>query len=193
MTRVFRVIIICMLANWTSTGYAGGSSSNVSSGCATVEFMAKMVALNIMFPHFRDSYSALQDMRLALEELNFLVCQPVILTANTRYDSRYSNHTLISTDLYDDAWYFPNGQLFMLAVGEDVSVYYPNGVEMSYHWTHEGDALIWPNGSLATGHFWLFNEPWYYPDGNVITYESGFQGEDGSTPYSDWMVDQVRK
>ena len=123
MTRVFRVIIICMLANWTSTGYAGGSSSNVSSGCATVEFMAKMVALNIMFPHFRDSYSALQDMRLALEELNFLVCQPVILTANTRYDSRYSNHTLISTDLYDDAWYFPNGQLFMLAVGEDVSVY----------------------------------------------------------------------
>ena len=41
---------------------------------------------------------------------------------------------------------------------------------------HGDQALFWPNGSLATNYFRAFYETWYYPDGNIITYEAGFSG-----------------
>ena len=41
---------------------------------------------------------------------------------------------------------------------------------------HGDQALFWPNGSLATNYFRVFYETWYYPDGNIITYEAGFSG-----------------
>jgi hypothetical protein len=83
---------------------------------------------------------------------------------------------LISNDLYHQAWYFPNGQLFMAEPGLDTTIYYPNGRIMAYHWMHGDQALFWPNGSLATNYFRAFDETWYYPDGNIITYEAGYAG-----------------
>ena len=47
---------------------------------------------------------------------------------------------------------------------------------MAYHWMHGDQALFWPNGSLATNYFRAFYETWYYPDGNIITYEAGYTG-----------------
>jgi hypothetical protein len=158
------------------SGVAASGSQNVSSACATLEFMAKMLTINTLLPAHRDSYGDLQDMNRQLQELNELVCQRVILTRDTRGDSRYSNGSRVSSDLYYDPWYFPNGQLFLSRPGEDVTLYYPNGQPLAYHWMHGGQALFWPNGRLATNAFRTFDVTWYYPDGNIITYESGYQG-----------------
>lgn len=159
-----------------SIAVADSGSRNVSSACATLEFMAKMLAINTTIPDRQDSYSALQEMNSQLRQMNRLICQHVILTAETRGDSRYSNGSLASNDLYYDPWYFPNGELFMAKPGEDVTIYYPNGSPMAYHWMHGDRALFWPNGKLATHYFRAFDVTWYYPDGNVITYEAGLQG-----------------
>ena len=155
---------------------ADSGSRNVSSACATLEFMAKMVAINTLIPDRHDSFSALREMNSQLRQMNRLVCQRVILTRETRGNSRYRNGTLASNDLYHDAWYFPNGRLFMAEPGEDVTIYYPNGSPMAYHWMHGNQALFWPNGKLATNYFRALDVTWYYPDGNVITYEAGYQG-----------------
>ena len=108
--------------------------------------MAKMVSLNIMIPDDYDDIGEMYALERDLAELNRLVCQPVILTEYTRGGSYYSNGTLVSIDLYYDAWYFPNGQLFIAAPGEDTSIYYPNGIAMAYHWMHGDQELYWPNG-----------------------------------------------
>jgi len=155
---------------------ADSGSQNVSSACATLEYMAKMVAVNTMVPDRSDSFSQLQEMNSQLRQMNRLICQRVILTSETRGNSRYRNGSLASNDLYYDAWYFPNGELFMAEPGEDVTVYYPNGNPMAYHWMHGNQALFWPNGKLATHYFREFDVTWYYPDGNIITYEAGLQG-----------------
>ncbi len=155
---------------------ASSGSDNFSTACATVEFMAKMVAVNLLIPGPQDSLASLESMQDSLKELNRRVCQSVILTQDTRYESRYANGTRISRDLYNAPWYFPNGQVFMARPGDDVSIYYPNGRVMSYHWTHGGDAVFWPNGQIATFRLRVAGETWYYPGGQIITYEAGIRG-----------------
>ncbi len=171
-----RILMLMLLLGLSATLPAHTGSVNVSSACATLEFMAKMVSLNIMLPDYYDDIGELYAMERDLAELNRLVCQPVILTDFTRGSSYYSDGTLVSIDLYYDAWYFPGDRLFLAAPGEDTPIYYPNGRVMAHDWMHGDQVLFWPNGNLATNYFRAFDEPWYYPDGNVITYESGYTG-----------------
>ena len=119
-TRIFALIALLGLASELPA--ASNGSANVSSVCATVEFMGKMISLNILLPADYDDINELYDMQDSLAELNLLVCQPVILTGYSRGNSRYSN------------------------------------------------------GSLATNYFWAFDVTWYYPDAQIITYESGYSG-----------------
>ena len=171
----FSTIMLWLLLSQQSMAESTGSD-NFSTACATVEFMAKMVAVNILIPADHDSVAELNNMQNALQELNRRVCQSVILTQDTRYESRYSSGVRISKDLYNAAWYFPNGQLFMAQAGRDTNIFYPNGRIMSYHWTHGGEAVFWPNGQVATFRLRYSNETWYYPAGQIITYEAGIRG-----------------
>jgi len=171
-----RIAILIFIIGTGSEAGARTGSANVSSGCATLEFMAKMVALNAMLPADHDRISELQSMEAVLAEMNHLICQPVILTEFSRGNTRYNNDRKVSTDLYYDPWYFSNGRLFMSGAGKDTIIYYPNGRIMSHHWMHGGQAVFWPNGNLATNYFREFDTTWYYPDNNVITYEAGYAG-----------------
>lgn len=174
MNRMLMALILLTLTANSHASYA--ESDNFTSGCATLEFMAKMVTLNIMIPGRNDSLNGLTKTLEKLEELNKKACQAVILTQDTRYSPRYDNGALISTDLYNDPWYFSNGQLFMAAPGRDAAVYYPNGRAMAYHWTHSGEALFWPNATIATSRLRYSDVTWHYPDGSIITYEAGYSG-----------------
>jgi hypothetical protein len=178
MTYVRQSILVLVLCIPVTLQAAGGTtgSDNFSTGCATVEFMAKMLAVNLLLPANHDDTVQLQSMQASLMELNRLVCQSVILTDYTRYESRYGNGRRISSDLYNAAWYFPNGQMFMAGAGRDVTVFYPNGRPLSYHWTHGGEPLFWPGGGLATSRLRVQDEAWFYPGGQVITYEAGIRG-----------------
>lgn len=169
-------LLLSVISLFSANAYALTGSANVSSACATLEFMGKMVTLNSLLPADYDSIQELKNMEAELSEMNRLVCQPVILTQTTRGNSRYNNGALVSTDLYYKPWYFSNGQLFMAAPGEDTTLYYPNGRIMAYHWMHGDQAIFWPNGNLATYYFRAFDVAWYYPDGNVITFEAGYSG-----------------
>jgi len=168
-------LFLCIPVTFQATA-AGTGPDNFSTGCATVEFMAKMIAVNLLLPATHDDVKQLATMQESLRELNRLVCQSVILTDDTRYASRYANGRRISADLYNAAWYFPNGQLFMAGAGRDVTVYYPNGRPMSYHWTHGGEPLFWPGGGLATSRLRVKDATWFYPGGQIITYEAGIRG-----------------
>ena len=168
--------IFALLLGVSSSAGALSGSGNVSSACATLEFMAKLVSLNGMLPADYDHVSEMQHMEAMLAEMNLLVCQPVIMTGYSRGNSYYSNGQLVSTDTYHDPWYFSNGQLFMAGAGEDTTIYYPNGRIMAHHWMHGDQALFWPNGNLATNYFRAFDVTWYYPDGSIITYEAGYAG-----------------
>ena len=168
--------LACASLLLSALAIADSGSRNVSSACATLEFMAKMVALNLLLPHDNDDMGELQSINHQLLQMNRLVCQKVILTGDSRGNSRYNNGYRVSNDLYYDSWFFPNGTLFMHAPGEDVTIYYPNGQPMAYHWMHDGQALFWPNGRLATQYFRTYDVTWYYPDGHIITYEAGYQG-----------------
>lgn len=174
--RAMRILALSLLMSFSGALSGAEGSANVSSACATLEFMAKMVALNTMLPSNFDDLGEMQAMNEDLAELNQLACQPVILTGYRRGNSYYGNGSLISNDLYHQAWYFPNGQLFMAGPGRDTTIYYPNGRIMAYHWMHGDQVLFWPNGALATNYFRAFDETWYYPDGNIITYEAGYAG-----------------
>ena len=158
-------------------------ADNFSSGCATLEFMAKMLTVNTLLPANWDSQADMQAMSENLKQMNQRVCQQVLLTETTRYDARYSNGRIISPDLYHEAWYFPNGQLFMAGAGRDVSVYYPNGQVMAYHWTHSDQTVFWPNGNPATFSFRVHHKTWFYPDGQIITYRAGNRGERWFYPF----------
>jgi hypothetical protein len=171
-----RLIPLILLLSFSPSLFARTGSANVSSACATLEYVAKMMALNIMLPANYDDYGGLLRMERSLAELNRRACQPVILTEFTRGSNYYGNGTLVSTDLYHDAWYYPNGQLFMAEPGADTSVFYPNGKVMAYHWMHGDQEIYWPNGNIATDYFRAFDVAWYYPDGNVITYDAGYSG-----------------
>ena len=174
--KAMQILALSLSLSFSGALSAGEGSANVSSACATLEFMAKMLALNTMLPADFDDIGEMQLMNEGLAELNQLACQPVILTGYRRGNSFYGNGSLISNDLYHQAWYFPNGQLFMAEPGADTTIYYPNGRIMAYHWMHGDQVLFWPNGALATNYFRAFDETWYYPDGNIITYEAGYAG-----------------
>ena len=174
--RHTRILALSLLLSFPPAVLASEGSANVSSACATLEFMGKMLALNTMLPADFDDVGEINVMGDALAELNQLACQPAILTGYCRGNSYYANGSLISNDLYHQAWYFPNGQLFMAEPGLDTTIYYPNGRKMAYHWMHGDQALFWPNGSLPMNYFRAFDETWYYPDGNIITYEAGYSG-----------------
>ena len=103
-------ILISAFALSTQNAHAGSGSANVSSACATLEFMAKLVTLNAMIPANYDDLTELREMEVQLAELNTMVCQPVILTATTRGNSRYDNGARVSNDLYYNSWHFSNRQ-----------------------------------------------------------------------------------
>jgi hypothetical protein len=71
-TRIFALIALLGLASELPA--ASNGSANVSSACATVEFMGKMISLNILLPADYDDINALYDMQDSLAELNLLVC-----------------------------------------------------------------------------------------------------------------------
>ena len=121
----------------------------MSSACATFEFIGKMLTLNTMLPVDFDDVGEMNVVGDEFAELNQLPCEPAILTGYRRGNSYYTNGLLISKDLYHQAWYFPNGQLFRAQPGLDTTIYYPNG-RVTHHWVHGDQALFWPNGSLAT-------------------------------------------
>lgn len=173
-----------MLLSLLATTSAQASSSAVSSSCASLEFMAKMLAINILLPANRDRADDLIQMRNQMLAMNQLACQPVLLTENARFDSRYENGRRVSTDLYQNAWYFPNGQLFVARPGRDTAIYYPNGQAMAFSWMRGGQTIYWTNGNPATFSFRTINEPWYYPDGHIVTYLAGRKGERWFYPFA---------
>jgi hypothetical protein len=177
-------ITALVLVSTVLTASAQASSAAVSSSCATLEFMAKMLAINILLPANRDRSDELTDMRNQMLAMNQMACQPVLLTENARYDSRYENGRRVSTDLYQNAWYFPNGRLFVARPGRDTAVYYPNGQAMAFSWMRGGQTIYWPNGNPATFSFRTINEPWYYPDGHIVTYLAGRKGERWFYPFA---------
>lgn len=168
----------------TASGLATADSPAVSSSCASLEFMAKMLAVNSLLPADYDSRQQLTAMQSALNDLNRLACQPVLLTEATRFNSRYGNNQPASADLYGSAWYFPNGQLFVARAGRDTAIYYPNGQVMAFRWGRGGQTLYWPNGNPATFSFRTINEAWYYPDGHIITYLAGTPDERWFYPFA---------
>jgi|TARA_B110000879_G_scaffold30485_2_gene41604 hypothetical protein len=176
-------ILISAFALSTQNALAGSGSANVSSACATLEFMAKLVTINAMLPANYDDLTELRETEAQLAELNTMVCQPVILTASTRSNSSYNNGARVSSDLYYNSWHFSNNQLFMAQPGEDTTIYYPNGRIMAFHWMHGDQAIFWPNGNLATNYFRAYDAAWYYPDGNIITYEAGYSGSRWFYPF----------
>lgn len=180
--RIAAIVLALCLRNGAAAALPG--SANVSSGCATLEFMAKMVALNTMLPANRDSVKELKQMEAILAELNQLVCQTVIMPGFARGNSFYNNGVLVSKDAYYEPWYFSNGRLFMAGAGKDTTIYYPNGRIMAHHWMHGDHAIFWPNGNLATNFFRAFDETWHYPDTNIITYEAGYAGARWFYPFA---------
>ena len=174
--RVAQILALSLLLSFSPYLMAREGSANVSSACASLEFMAKLASLNTLLPADYDDVGEMIDITDALAQLNQLVCQPVVLTSFKRGNSFYANGSLVSNDLYHKAWYFPNGQLFMAEPGLDTTIYYPNGRVMAHHWMHGDQALFWPNGNLATNYFRAFDQTWYYPDGNIITYDAGHAG-----------------
>ncbi|WP_339859761.1 hypothetical protein [Pseudohongiella acticola] len=180
--HLFNIVLATILA--TASSMAAADNDAVSSSCATLEFMAKMLAVNATLPANYDNPHQMADMQVSLQELNRLACQPVLLTENTRFSSHYGNGRAVSTDLYDNAWYFPNGQLFVARPGRDTTVYYPNGQVMAFRWALGGQTLYWPNGNPATFSFRTINEAWYYPDGHIITYLAGARDERWFYPFA---------
>jgi hypothetical protein len=106
-----RIVLALLLAATSSMAHADARA--VSSACASLEFMAKMLSVNTLLPASHDHPQQLANMHSAMAELNRLACQPVMLTEATRFSSRFINGQPVSADLYDSAWYFPNGQLFV--------------------------------------------------------------------------------
>ena len=154
--RNARILALSLLLSFSPAVLAREGTANVSSACATLEFMGKMLALNTILPADFDDVGKLTLVGDELAELNQLACQPVILTGYRRGNSYYTNGSLISNDLYHQAWHFPNGLLFMAEPGLDTTIYYPNGSVIAYHWMHADQVLFWPNGSLATNYFRAF-------------------------------------
>lgn len=189
--RSLSSILLFMLL-LAGSNLAAANNNAVASACATLEFMAKMLALNTLLPADYDNVAQFHAMNASLKEMNRLACQPVMLIEEARYESRYDNGRRVSTDLHNSGWYFPNGQLFVARPGRDTAVYYPNGQVMAFSWTRAGQTVYWPNGNPATFGFRTINEAWYYPDGHIITYLAGVTGARWFYPFArqDGLVGQ---
>lgn len=185
-------LLLSTLGSALLTSSANAYSSAVSSSCASLEFMAKLLELNALLPAGRDNQSDLLAMREHMLELNRLACQPVLLSETARFNSRYPNGRRVSTDLYESAWLYPNGQVFTSRAGRDTTLYYPNGQVMAHRWMRGGQSIYWPNGNPATFSFRTINEPWYYPDGHIVTYLAGVKGARWFYPFArlDGLVGQ---
>ena len=143
--RHTRILALSLLLIFSPVVLAKEGSASISSACATLEFMSQMLTLNTMLTVISMMPGKMKSMADALTELNQLACQPVIVTSYRRGSSYYANGSLISNDLYHQAWYFPNRQLFMLKKGLDTTIYYPNERIMAHHWLHGDRTLFWPN------------------------------------------------
>ena len=179
--RVHSILLVILMA---ASSAAAADSRSVSSACASLEFMAKMLAVNTVLPANYDSQPQLASMQAELKDMNRLACQPVLLTEATRFNSHYANGQPVSANLYASAWYFPNGQLFVARPGRDTPIYYPNGQVMAFRWARGDQTLYWPNGNPATFSFRTINEAWYYPDGHIITYLAGARDERWFYPFA---------
>jgi len=131
--RHTRILALSLLLTFSPIVLAKESSAGISSACATLEFMGKMLMLNTILPVVSMISGKMKSMADALTELNQLACQPVIVTSYRRGNSYFANGSLISNDLYHQAWYFPNGKLFMVEQGLDTTIYYPNERIMTHH------------------------------------------------------------
>ena len=180
--RLFGMILPACLLIPVSVSHA--DEEHVASACATLEFMAKMTALNLLLPANNDDVAELQLASQQMRELNRLACQPVVHDGGTRYQNTYANGRQVSIDLFNQAWYFPNGQVFTTHPGRNSAIYYPNGQLLAYGWTRGEETVFWPNGNPATFSFRTEQEAWYYPDGHIITYLAGVQGARWFYPFA---------
>ena len=99
---------------FSATAFADISDNdNRQSACATLELMAKMTAINLILPANHDNLATLQETQNHLIAMNQLACQSVHFNEEIQFENRYSNGVLISRDLAQAPWYFPNGQLFI--------------------------------------------------------------------------------
>ena len=69
-----RTIALTVFMMLTTNSFAQSGADNVSSACATLEFMAKMVTLNRLLPANDDPIGELIEMESQLEQMNRLVC-----------------------------------------------------------------------------------------------------------------------
>lgn len=173
--RITAALVLALVS--TNVAADISDNDNRQSACATLELMAKMTALNLILPSNHDSLATLQNTQNQLIAMNQLACQSVHFNEEIQFENRYPNGVLISRDLAEAPWYFPNGQIFIERPGSQGSVYYPNGQVMAYNWGRAGSTLLWPNGNPATYSFWTVNEAWYYPTGHIVTYLAGSKGE----------------
>ena len=131
--RHTRILALSMLLIIYPVVLAKEGSASISSACATLELMSKMLTLNTMLPVFSMMSGKMKSMADSLTELNQLASQSAIVTSYRHGNSYYTNGSLISNDLYHQAWYFPNGKLFMVEQGLDTTIYYPNERIMTHH------------------------------------------------------------
>ena len=131
--RRTRILALSQLLIFSPVVLAKEGSASISSSCATLEFMRKMLTLNTMLPVVSMMSGKMKSMVDVLTELNQLASQPVIVTSYRHGNSYYANGSLIFNDLYHQAWYFPNGQLFMAEQGLDTTIYYPKERIMAHH------------------------------------------------------------
>ena len=87
--RNARILALSLLLSFSPAVLAREGTANVSSACATLEFMGKMLALNTILPADFDDVGKLTLVGDELAELNQLVCQPVILTGYRRGSNSY--------------------------------------------------------------------------------------------------------
>ena len=79
--RHTRILALSLLLIFSPVVLAKEGSASISSACATLEFMSKMLTLNTMLPVVSMMSGKMKSMADALTELNQLACQPVIVQA----------------------------------------------------------------------------------------------------------------
>ena len=117
-----------------------------------------MLTLNTMLPAVSMMSGKMKSMADAPTELNQLACQPVIVTSDRRSNSYYANSSLISNDLYQQALYFPNRQLFMVKQVLDMTIYYRSMRIMPHRWLHDDRTLFGSKGAVSTNYFHTFDD-----------------------------------
>ena len=190
--RHARILALSLLMIFSPIVLAKEGSASISSACATLEFMSKMLTLDTMLPVVSVMSGKMKSMADALTKLNQLACQLLIVTSYRRGNSYYANGSLISNDLCQQARYFPNRQLFVLEEGLDTTIYYPNERIMAHHWLHGDRTLFLPNGAVATNYFRTFDYTRASTAGISLPTKLRKQSGDGSIPFNVWMMKMVK-